>query len=54
MTTKQAVELTRPKRLKVALDVIGALEFLHDRKSAIVHRDVKPANVLLVDGLNHP
>ena len=31
---------------KIALDVLGALHFLHD-DLRVMHRDVKPANILL-------
>jgi serine/threonine protein kinase len=42
--------LSLPRRLKWAKDVVAALDLLHSR--AVVHRDLKPGNVLIDFGLS--
>lgn len=37
-------------RRRVLMDVLSALECLHAQNPALIHRDVKPANVLVVEG----
>lgn len=39
-------------RLQILRDVASALEHMHSLKPAIIHRDVKPANILLDDDMN--
>jgi serine/threonine protein kinase len=33
-----------------ALDILGALEHLHNGRPSIIHRDVKPENILVAEG----
>jgi len=35
-----------------SLDILRALDFLHNRNPIIIHRDVKPTNLLLTDDLS--
>ena len=39
--------LTEERKWQLLLQIASALEFLHSRKPAIVHRDVKSSNVLI-------
>ncbi|XP_073007484.1 leucine-rich repeat receptor-like serine/threonine/tyrosine-protein kinase SOBIR1 [Typha latifolia] len=46
-------ELLWQERYKIAMDVACGLEYMHMmHKPCVVHRDMKPANVLLEDNLN--
>jgi len=39
--------LTWPMRLKMAMDIARAINFLHTRSPPMIHRDLKSANVLV-------
>lgn len=39
--------LTDERKWQLLLQIASALEFLHSRKPAIVHRDIKSSNVLV-------
>ena len=43
----QGFNLGRPTVYNWSLDVLSALDFLHNQNPIIMHRDVKPANILL-------
>ncbi len=43
----QNVPLSRNGVIQCALDIAGALEYLHSRYPKIIHRDLTPANVLV-------
>ncbi|KDP37051.1 hypothetical protein JCGZ_06107 [Jatropha curcas] len=48
----QSKNLSLVQRLNIALDIAQALHYLHDNcKTAIVHCDLKPSNVLLDDDM---
>ncbi|RWR78150.1 putative LRR receptor-like serine/threonine-protein kinase [Cinnamomum micranthum f. kanehirae] len=52
VTDKYSNALSWDRRLRIALDVAQGLEYLHDDcKPAIIHRDVKTANILLNERL---
>ncbi len=42
-----SVVLSRKQRCKMALDTARALQYMHTRTPAIIHRDIKSANVLV-------
>eukprot|EP00939_MAST-03C_sp_MAST-3C-sp1_P002264 g2264.t1 len=44
--------MTWRSRIEMAVDLCSALAYLHTRSTAILHRDVKPANILLDSALN--
>lgn len=45
--------LTEDQVLRWILPICDALQYLHTRKPPILHRDVKPANIIVTPG-NHP
>ncbi|CAH8274936.1 unnamed protein product [Arabidopsis lyrata] len=52
LSSENAEDLSWEKRLHIAIDSAQGLEYLHDGcRPAIVHRDVKTANILLNDNL---
>ena len=44
--------MTWDLRLRLTLDILRGLEYLHTREPQIIHCDLKSANVLLTRGLN--
>ncbi|AEE85633.1 serine/threonine-specific receptor protein kinase-like protein [Arabidopsis thaliana] len=52
LSSENAEDLSWEKRLHIAIDSAQGLEYLHDGcRPAIVHRDVKTANILINDNL---
>lgn len=47
----QSVELDDFRRLKMALDIARGLLYLHTRRPPIIHRDIKPLNILVTEDL---
>ena len=45
----QKIKLSRTQQIKVSLDIARALNYLHTQTPAIVHRDCKSLNVLLLE-----
>lgn len=43
----------RKKALQWSLDVAAAVDYLHSRTPVILHRDIKPGNLMLTDDLTH-
>jgi len=44
----RARTVTKAHKIRICIDVLRALAYLHNRKpSAIIHRDIKPTNVLM-------
>jgi serine/threonine protein kinase/ribosomal protein L40E len=41
--------LPEPKVVEWAVEICGALEYLHNFKPPIIHRDIKPANILIAE-----
>ncbi|MDP2439792.1 MAG: protein kinase, partial [archaeon] len=46
-----APQITFQRRFKMALDTARGLMYLHSRKPPILHRDLKPQNILVTDDL---
>lgn len=46
-TADATTPLTTERKLRISLDIVSALVYLHCRTPQIQHRDVKPANVML-------
>lgn len=49
MTQPGRVSYSYASALGWALDIASALEYLHMRSPAVLHRDVKSANIMLAD-----
>jgi serine/threonine protein kinase len=47
LDNQRSNQLERSTVYKWSLDILRALDFLHDRDPIIIHRDVKPANLMI-------
>jgi serine/threonine protein kinase len=43
----------RSQALTLALDLARGLDYLHSQEPVIIHRDIKPGNLMLTEGLEH-
>jgi len=46
-----SIELTMRQRIKILADVAGGMQYLHEQKPCILHRDLKSSNVLLMKSI---
>ncbi len=47
LLANKSIELTWRMRIKIAMDIARAINFLHSRTPPLIHRDLKSANILV-------
>ena len=44
------MQLDTRSKLRISVQVAKAVSYLHSRRPAIIHQDIKPANILVING----